>query len=63
MNGYYLIPKRFKSIRVGLILHGLSFKNRRFFWRHAKDLLKLNDKTNTCLIMLNINLGCIILSH
>ena len=50
MNGY-LRSKGFKSIRVGLTMHGSSFKDRHFF---AKGLLKLNNTTNTCLIRLNI---------
>ena len=39
----------FKSVRVGLIMHGSSFKNRYFV---AKELLKLNNTINR----LNISL-------
>ena len=46
MNGWYLSSTGFKSIRVGLIINGSSFKDRRFVqWEvlasHAKELLKL----------------------
>ena len=51
MNGYYLSSTGNILIRVGLIMHGSPFKNRHFA---AKDLLKLNNTINTCLIKLNI---------
>ena len=44
MNGLYLSSTGFKSIRVGLTLHGSSFKDRNFVWLCAEELLKFNNK-------------------
>ena len=47
MNGQYLSLTGFKSIRVGLIMHGSSFKNRDFALTLAtriKEILKQNNK-------------------
>ena len=51
MNGYYLSSTGLRSIRVGLNMHGSSFKYSHFVARKA---LKLNNTINTCLIRLNI---------
>ena len=39
---------------MGLTMHDSSFKNRHFFRLRAKDLIKLINTINTCLIGLNI---------
>ena len=39
INGWYSSSRGFKSIRVGLTMHGSSFKNRYFI---TKDSLKPN---------------------
>ena len=49
MNGKYLSSIGFISIKLGLNIHGLSFKNRRFVRSLAKHSLKLNNTINTCL--------------
>ena len=54
MNEHYLRSTGFKSIRVGLIMHGPLFKNRHFVRLPAKDSLKLNNTIKTCLKRLNI---------
>ena len=41
----------FKSIRVGLIINASLFQDTDFV---AKDLRKINDRKNTCLISQNI---------
>ena len=40
MNGQYLSSAAFKLARVGLTIHGSSFKNWYFVWSSAKDSLK-----------------------
>ena len=59
LNEQYLSSTGFKSTRVGLTMHGSPFKDRHFAWletlaTRAKELLKLNNTINTCLIRLNI---------
>ena len=49
----------FKSIRVGLVIHGWLFKNKHFVWSEAidmlvNDLLKLNNGISAFLISSNI---------
>ena len=53
MNEQYLTSTGFKSIRVGLTIHGSSFKNRHFV---AKDSVKLNNA-------IRLNVFHVILSH
>ena len=47
----YLRSTGFKSIRVALAIHVSSFKDRHVV---AKELRKLNNTINTCLITWNI---------
>ena len=61
MNGYYLSSIEFNSIKVGLIIHDLSFNDTHFVQSEtlatrAKELLKLINTINTCLKKLNITL-------
>ena len=66
MNLDYFSSTEFKSMRVGVIIHGSSFKDRHFVWyetfaTYAKVLLKLDSTINTCLMRLN-NILCYSLS-
>ena len=49
MNGYYLSSLGFISIRVGLTIHGSSFKIRHLV---AEEILKLNNTINRLNIVL-----------
>ena len=49
MNGSYLSSMGFKSIKVGLAIHGSELQDIDLV---PKDLLKLNDTINVCLISL-----------
>ena len=58
MNLDYFSSTGFKSMRVGVIIHGSSFKDRYFVWSeafatYAKVLVKLDSTINTCLMRLN----------
>ena len=55
MNGWYLNSTGFILIRVGLTRHDSSFKNKHFV---AKDLLKLNNTINACIIYMGNILYC-----
>ena len=51
VNGSNIISKGFKSMRVGLTMHGSLFEDIHFA---AKYILKFNNTINTCLIKLSI---------
>ena len=58
INKEYLSSTRFKSIGLDLTMHGSLFKDRNFvrtIATHTKELLKLSNTINTCLIKLNIS--------
>ena len=54
MNGYYLSSTGFKSTRAGLKMHASPINDTHSVWSatRAKELLKLSNAINTCLIKL-----------